>query len=180
LPRRADLTQRGGILTSAERFVRFATDCERMARFVRTRENELEWRRLAQRWFVICAIIRPKNISRAPRQPGKTTSDSRTRYASLSKRRLAKAQRTVPSLTAVASGQRGELDAQARTVILRGSRGRKFDPAVLHLKRQDRALIPRGIPARRLARFAPLTLHSLPLCKREKAAPSCKPYFTQF
>jgi hypothetical protein len=86
----------------------------------------------------ICAIIRPKNISRAPRQPGKTTSDSRTRYASLSKRRLAKAQRTVPSLTAVASGQRGELDAQARTVILRGSRGRKFDPAVLHLKRQDR------------------------------------------
>jgi hypothetical protein len=35
----------------AERFVRFAAECERMAKFTHTPENKTEWTRMAERWL---------------------------------------------------------------------------------------------------------------------------------
>jgi hypothetical protein len=40
----------------AERFLRFAAECEFMAKFARNPENKLVWTRMAERW-VRCARL---------------------------------------------------------------------------------------------------------------------------
>jgi hypothetical protein len=37
-------------MSPAERFVMFAAECERMAKFTHTPESRIEWARFAQRW----------------------------------------------------------------------------------------------------------------------------------
>jgi hypothetical protein len=37
-------------MSPAERFVKLAAECERMAKFTHTRESRIEWARFAQRW----------------------------------------------------------------------------------------------------------------------------------
>jgi hypothetical protein len=38
-------------MNPAERFVRFAAECERMAKFTHIPENKTEWTRMAERWL---------------------------------------------------------------------------------------------------------------------------------
>ena len=40
----------------SERFLRFAAECEMMAKFTHSRENKLVWTRMAERW-VRCARL---------------------------------------------------------------------------------------------------------------------------
>jgi hypothetical protein len=40
----------------SERFLRFAAECELMAKFTRSRENKTVWTRMAERW-VRCARL---------------------------------------------------------------------------------------------------------------------------
>jgi hypothetical protein len=40
----------------SERFLRFAAECERMAKFTHSRENKVVWTRMAERW-VRCARL---------------------------------------------------------------------------------------------------------------------------
>jgi hypothetical protein len=40
----------------AEKFLRFAAECELMAKFTRSRENKTVWTRMAERW-VRCARL---------------------------------------------------------------------------------------------------------------------------
>ena len=37
-------------MSPAERFVRFAAECDRMAKFTHIPENKTEWTRMAARW----------------------------------------------------------------------------------------------------------------------------------
>jgi len=50
-------------MDTADRFLRFAAECEVMAKFTRSRENKAVWNGLAQRWLR-CAEMMDQN--RAP------------------------------------------------------------------------------------------------------------------
>jgi hypothetical protein len=54
----------------AEKFLRFAAECELMAKFTRSRENKTIWTRMAERW-VRCARLydrRGAPVHSAPRR----------------------------------------------------------------------------------------------------------------
>jgi hypothetical protein len=44
-------------MNTSDRFLRFAAECEVMAKFSRTPENKAVWNRLAERW-IRCAKLR--------------------------------------------------------------------------------------------------------------------------
>jgi len=46
----------------SERFQRFAAECEVMAKFTPDLENQLVWRRLAERW-IRCAELSERQVS---------------------------------------------------------------------------------------------------------------------
>ena len=43
-------------MDASEKFLRFAAECELMAKFTRSRENKAVWTRMAERW-VRCAQL---------------------------------------------------------------------------------------------------------------------------
>jgi hypothetical protein len=43
-------------MSPSEKFLRFAAECESMAKFTHSRENKLVWSRMAERW-VRCAEL---------------------------------------------------------------------------------------------------------------------------
>ena len=51
-------------MNTSERFLRFAAECELMAKFTPSHENEMVWRGLAERW-VRCAELSERQHSSA-------------------------------------------------------------------------------------------------------------------
>ena len=47
----------------SERFLRFAAECELMAKFTRSRENRTVWRRMAERWIRCAHLIDEQSIA---------------------------------------------------------------------------------------------------------------------
>ena len=48
-------------MNTAERFLRFAAECEAMAKFTHSRENKTVWHQLAERWLRIADLIERQN-----------------------------------------------------------------------------------------------------------------------
>jgi hypothetical protein len=67
----------------SERFVKFAAECERMAKFTRTLENRTVWTRMAERWLR-CAELYDRQSSAA-------------QHSNLTKRHRTPAQRLAPN-----------------------------------------------------------------------------------
>src|SRR5580658_5263878 len=58
------LTKHGGRpMDTSERFLRFAAECELMAKFTRDRENKTVWRSIAQRWIRCAELVERQNSS---------------------------------------------------------------------------------------------------------------------
>jgi len=51
----------GASMNTAERFLRFAAECEAMAKFSHSRENKTVWHQLAQRWVQIADLVERQN-----------------------------------------------------------------------------------------------------------------------
>jgi hypothetical protein len=51
-------------MNASEKFVRFAAECERMAKFTHTAENKAAWIRMAERWLR-CAELYDRETSAA-------------------------------------------------------------------------------------------------------------------
>jgi hypothetical protein len=51
-------------MDASERFLRFAAECELMAKFTPSAENALTWRRMAERW-IRCAELLERQSSLA-------------------------------------------------------------------------------------------------------------------
>jgi hypothetical protein len=51
-------------MNTSERFLKFAAECELMAKFTPSHENEMVWRRMAERW-VRCAELSERQHSLA-------------------------------------------------------------------------------------------------------------------
>ena len=49
-------------MDASERFLKFAAECELMAKFTRSAENELTWLRMAERW-IRCAELSERKSS---------------------------------------------------------------------------------------------------------------------
>jgi hypothetical protein len=52
----------------AEKFLRFAAECELMAKFTRSRENRTIWTRMAERWITCARLYDRTNPMHAPRR----------------------------------------------------------------------------------------------------------------
>jgi hypothetical protein len=50
-------------MTPSERFLRFAAECESMAKFTHERENAPVWQRLAERWTLCAELADRQNIA---------------------------------------------------------------------------------------------------------------------
>ncbi len=48
-------------MNTAERFLRFAAECEAMAKFSHSPENKTVWRQLAERWLCIADLVEHQN-----------------------------------------------------------------------------------------------------------------------
>ena len=48
-------------MNTSERFLRFATECEFMAKFTRDPENKTLWRQMAERWLRIADLFERQN-----------------------------------------------------------------------------------------------------------------------
>ena len=48
-------------MDASERFLRFAAECELMAKFTPSRENKTVWHRLAERWIQCAELIERQN-----------------------------------------------------------------------------------------------------------------------
>ena len=48
-------------MNTAERFLRFAAECEAMAKFSHSPENRTVWRQLAERWLRIADLVERQN-----------------------------------------------------------------------------------------------------------------------
>ena len=48
-------------MSASERLLRFAAECELMAKFTPGRENKTVWRRLAERWIRCAELIERQN-----------------------------------------------------------------------------------------------------------------------
>ena len=53
-------------MNPSEKFVRFAAECERMAKFTHTPENKAVWSRMAERWLR-CAQLYDRQAQSAHR-----------------------------------------------------------------------------------------------------------------
>jgi hypothetical protein len=62
-------------MITPERFLRFAAECEVMAKFTDTPENRMAWRQIAERWQRCAAIIDKQD--RRERPARKTTRHAR-------------------------------------------------------------------------------------------------------
>jgi len=50
-------------MDTSERFLRFAAECEHMAKVTRDRENKTVWRSIAQRWIRCAELVQQQNSS---------------------------------------------------------------------------------------------------------------------
>ena len=50
-------------MDTSERFLRFAAECELMAKVARDRENKTVWRSIAQRWIRCAELVEKQNSS---------------------------------------------------------------------------------------------------------------------
>jgi hypothetical protein len=50
-------------MDTSERFLRFAAECELMAKGTRDRENKTVWRSIAQRWIRCAELVEKQNAS---------------------------------------------------------------------------------------------------------------------
>jgi hypothetical protein len=50
-------------MDTSERFLRFAAECELMAKATRDRENKTVWRSIAQRWIRCAELVEQQNSS---------------------------------------------------------------------------------------------------------------------
>jgi hypothetical protein len=48
-------------MNTSDRFVRFAAECEFMAKFTPSRENATTWRKMAARWLRIAELFERRN-----------------------------------------------------------------------------------------------------------------------
>ncbi len=48
-------------MNTAERFLRFAAECEAMAKFTHSRENKTVWHQLAERWLRMADLVEPQD-----------------------------------------------------------------------------------------------------------------------
>ena len=48
-------------MDTSERFLRFAAECELMAKAARDRENKTVWRSIAQRWIRCAELVEQQN-----------------------------------------------------------------------------------------------------------------------
>ena len=48
-------------MDTSERFLRFAAECELMAKGTRDRENKTVWRSIAQRWIRCAELVEQQN-----------------------------------------------------------------------------------------------------------------------
>ena len=48
-------------MNTAEHFLRFAAECEAMAKFSHSPENKTVWRQLAERWLRIADLVEHQN-----------------------------------------------------------------------------------------------------------------------
>ncbi len=48
-------------MNTAEHILRFAAECEAMAKFTRSPENKTVWRQLAERWLRIADLVERQN-----------------------------------------------------------------------------------------------------------------------
>ena len=48
-------------MDTSERFLRFAAECELMAKAARDRENKTVWRSIAQRWIWCAELVERQN-----------------------------------------------------------------------------------------------------------------------
>jgi hypothetical protein len=48
-------------MDASERFLRFAAECELMAKYTRSPENKTVWRRMAERWIRCAELIDQKS-----------------------------------------------------------------------------------------------------------------------
>jgi hypothetical protein len=44
-------------MMTSDRFLRFAAECEVMAKFTRSRESKIVWNRIAQRWLRCAELL---------------------------------------------------------------------------------------------------------------------------
>ena len=44
-------------MLTSDRFLRFAAECEVMAKFTHSRENKMAWNRIAERWLRCAELI---------------------------------------------------------------------------------------------------------------------------
>ena len=68
-------------MDASERFLRFAAECELMAKFTHSAENKAEWLRMAQRW-IRCAESFERQSSLA-HVPGSMKRHRKTEHASV-------------------------------------------------------------------------------------------------
>ena len=48
-------------MDASDRFLRFAAECEAMAKFSHSSENKTVWRQLAERWLRIADLVERQN-----------------------------------------------------------------------------------------------------------------------
>jgi hypothetical protein len=58
----------GWPMTPSEQFLRFAAECESMAKFTHDRENKPVWHRLAERWIRCAELAERQNAALAQRR----------------------------------------------------------------------------------------------------------------
>jgi len=44
-------------MNASDRFLRFAAECEAMAKITRSAENEVAWHQMAERWFRLADLV---------------------------------------------------------------------------------------------------------------------------
>jgi hypothetical protein len=67
-------------MLTSDRFVRFAAECESMAKFTHSRENRMAWNRIAERWMR-CAELIDKQDSEAHMRRKTAKSGRRSPYS---------------------------------------------------------------------------------------------------
>jgi len=73
IPRLKDYGIRSIPMMTSDRFLRFAAECEVMAKFTHSRENKVAWNRIAERWMRCAALMdkhdaQPRPTRRPARQ----------------------------------------------------------------------------------------------------------------
>jgi hypothetical protein len=50
-------------MTMSDRFLRFAAECEQMAKFTKSAESAMTWRRMAERWLRCAELVEQRDAA---------------------------------------------------------------------------------------------------------------------